>query len=89
VDVTKDATLRSGDIVATDAGLAAYRGTNAKANAAQFTPVSSYSGISNDVRKKLLSMKIEARSQGTPELAPSDTSGPAKDPGDRQAQLSR
>lgn len=89
VDVTKDPTLRSGDIVATNAGLVAYRGTNSKASGAQFTPVSTYSGISNDVRKKLLSMKIDARPQIVSELAAPDTGRTAKEPADRRAQLSR
>src|SRR5882672_8974805 len=53
--VADDPTLRPGDIVATNAGLMAYNGGNggAKKQAASFTPISSYSGLSGDLRRKL------------------------------------
>jgi hypothetical protein len=38
----------------------AYRGTDRKTNHAQYTPISNYSALSAEVRKKLSSMKIDA-----------------------------
>lgn len=54
--IDEDATLRPGDIVATNGGLMAYNG-GAKPRAS-FTPVASYSGISSDLRRKLTETKI-------------------------------
>src|SRR5712671_2279212 len=53
--VGEDPTLRPGDIVATNAGLMAYNGSvgSAKKQTASFTPVSSYSRLSGDLRRKL------------------------------------
>jgi hypothetical protein len=47
----EDPTLRPGDIVATDKGLAAYSG-NRKRNA-EFTPLQSNPGLSGEMRRKL------------------------------------
>jgi hypothetical protein len=55
--IEDDATLRPGDIVATRNGLAAYNG-GAKRQAASFTPVGSYSGLSADLRRKLTETKV-------------------------------
>jgi Protein of unknown function (DUF2865) len=58
--VDEDPTLRPGDIVATNAGLMAYNGTtgSARKQAASYTPVASYSGLSGDLRRKLTETKI-------------------------------
>jgi hypothetical protein len=64
--IDDDPTLRPGDIVATNDGLMAYNGSNvvgsgnagAKKQAANFTPISSYSGLSADLRRKLTETKI-------------------------------
>ncbi len=56
----EDPTLRPGDIVATNAGLMAYNGSSgsARKQAASYTPVASYSGLSSDLRRKLTETKI-------------------------------
>src|SRR5262249_59312187 len=54
--VADDPTLRAGDIVATKAGLMAYSGG---ANGPTFTPISTYAGLSADLRRQLTETKIE------------------------------
>jgi hypothetical protein len=54
--VADDPTLRPGDIVATNAGLMAYNGGP---NNSTFTPVSTYAGLSADLRRQLTKTKIE------------------------------
>jgi Protein of unknown function (DUF2865) len=54
IAVEEDATLRPGDVVATNAGLMAYNGRHRTAN---FTPIGSYSGLSGDLRRKLTETK--------------------------------
>jgi hypothetical protein len=57
--VDEDPTLRPGDIVATNAGLMAYNGNTGNGRKqASFTPVSSYSGLSRDLRRKLTETKV-------------------------------
>jgi hypothetical protein len=59
--VEEDPTLRPGDIVATNAGLMAYNGSSyggTKRQAASFTPISAYSGLSGDLRRKLNETKV-------------------------------
>jgi hypothetical protein len=58
--VEEDPTLRPGDIVATNAGLMAYNGSSgsAKKQTASYTPISSYSGLSGDLRRKLTETKV-------------------------------
>ncbi len=68
--VENDPTLRAGDIVATNSGLMAYNGRHHTAN---FTPISSYSGLSADLRRKLTETKI------TPALERVSAPPPAKD----------
>jgi hypothetical protein len=46
--VADDPTLRPGDIVATNAGLMAYDGGP---NGSTFTPISTYAGLSADLRR--------------------------------------
>jgi uncharacterized protein DUF2865 len=59
--VDEDPTLRPGDIVATNAGLMAYNGSSyggTKKQTASFTPVSSYPGLSGQLRRKLTETKV-------------------------------
>src|SRR4051812_29698460 len=59
VDLTLDSSLRAGDIVATSSGLVAYTGVRLGANqAADFTPVASYPGLTAEVRARLGEMKV-------------------------------
>ncbi len=59
VDVSLDTTLRPGDVVATATGLVAYSGSRAgNAQAADFTPVSDYPGLTGSIRAKLTGMKV-------------------------------
>lgn len=75
IAVEDDATLRSGDIVATKTGLMAYNGRHRTAN---FTPVGSYSGLSGDLRRKLTETKITPaleRPTAVPRVNQDDTTG--------------
>lgn len=59
VDLSLDTTLRPGDIVATANGLVAYSGAQAaNGRSAEFTPVSSYSGLTPELRARLGEMKV-------------------------------
>jgi len=59
IDVSLDTTLRPGDVVATSTGLVAYSGTRpGNADAADFTPVSDYPGLTGSIRAKLTEMKV-------------------------------
>ncbi len=59
VDLSLDPTLRPGDVVATSNGLVAYSGTRtATGQTAEFTPVASYPGLTNEVRARLGEMKV-------------------------------
>jgi len=59
VDLTLDTSLRSGDVVATTDGLVAYTGVRLGAEqTAEFTPVSSYPGLTASVRARLGEMKV-------------------------------
>lgn len=59
VDLTFDSTLKAGDVVATSDGLMAYTGIRLGAGqAADFTPVASYPGLTASVRAKLGEMKV-------------------------------
>jgi hypothetical protein len=59
VDLALDTSLRSGDVVATTDGLVAYTGVRLGAGqAAEFTPVASYPGLTVDVRARLGEMKV-------------------------------
>ena len=59
--VADDPTLRPGDIVATNAGLMAY---NSGPNGSTFTPISTYAGLSADLRHQLTEIKIEPSAEG-------------------------
>jgi hypothetical protein len=58
VDISKDATLRTGDIVARDGGFAAYTGANATGHTWAFTPIEQYPGVSAELRRRLTQTKI-------------------------------
>jgi len=59
VDLTLDSSLRAGDVVATTSGLVAYTGVRLGANqAADFTPVASYPGLTAEIRARLGEMKV-------------------------------
>jgi uncharacterized protein DUF2865 len=59
IDVSLDTTLRPGDVVATSTGLVAFSGTRAgNADAADFTPISDYAGLTGSIRAKLTEMKV-------------------------------
>ena len=91
--IDDDPTLRPGDIVATNDGLMAYNGSNvvgsgnagAKKQAANFTPISSYSGLSADLRRKLTETKIAPATE-TPATPAQIKQGDAT-PGDITASI--
>ncbi len=59
VDLTLDSSLRAGDVVATTSGLVAYTGVRlGTSQAADFTPVASYPGLTAEVRARLGEMKV-------------------------------
>lgn len=59
VDLSLDASLRPGDVIATASGLVAYSGVRVGVNqTAEFTPVSSYPGLTAEVRNRLGEMKV-------------------------------
>jgi hypothetical protein len=59
IDLTLDTSLRPGDVVATTNGLVAFNGMRTGNNqTAEFTPVSSYPGLTSDVRARLGEMKV-------------------------------
>jgi hypothetical protein len=59
VDLTLDASLRAGDVIATTSGLVAYSGIKVGNNQnPEFTPVASYPGLTAEVRARLGEMKV-------------------------------
>lgn len=59
VDITLDATLRQGDVVATTTGLVAFSGgRSGGAQPGEFTPVASYPGLSATARAQLGVVKV-------------------------------
>lgn len=58
VDLALDSSLRPGDVIATTDGLVAYSGTRTDGQAAEFTPVASYPGLTAAVRARLGEMKV-------------------------------
>jgi hypothetical protein len=75
VDLTLDTSLRSGDVIATTDGLVAYSGIRVGNNqAAEFTPVASYPGLTAEVRARLGEMKIApVNAETIADEAPSST----------------
>jgi hypothetical protein len=59
--VADDPTLRPGDIVAANAGLMAY---NAGPNGSSLVPISTYAGLSADLRRQLTEVKIAPAAEG-------------------------
>jgi hypothetical protein len=59
VDLTLDASLRPGDVIATTSGLVAYSGVRVgNDQTAEFTPVASYPGLTAEVRARLGEIKV-------------------------------
>jgi hypothetical protein len=59
VDLTLDASLRAGDVIATTDGLVAYSGIKVgNNNSPEFIPVSTYPGLTAEVRTRLGNMKV-------------------------------
>jgi hypothetical protein len=59
VDLTLDASLRAGDVIATTDGLVAYSGIKVgNNNSPEFIPVASYPGLTAEVRARLGEMKV-------------------------------
>ncbi len=59
VDLTMDSSLRPGDVIATTDGLVAYSGVRVgNDQTAEFTPVSSYPGLTAELRARLGEMKV-------------------------------
>ena len=93
VDLTLDTSLRAGDVIATTDGLVAYSGVRLGNNqAAEFTPVASYPGLTAEVRARLGEMKVAPVSaEMIADEAPSSTTvapptalpKPARAPGKR------
>ena len=79
VDLTLDASLRPGDVIATTTGLVAYSGVKVGVNqTAEFTPVASYPGLTSDVRARLGEMKVAPVATETiASVAPSAETNPA------------
>lgn len=70
VDLTLDASLRPGDVIATTHGLVAYSGVKIGVDqTAEFTPVASYPGLTAGVRARLGEMKV---APGSPERLAGD-----------------
>lgn len=59
VDLARDSSLKAGDVIATTDGLVAYTGIRVgNDQAADFTPVASYPGLTPQVRARLGEMKV-------------------------------
>src|SRR5437016_201251 len=59
IDISLDGSLRPGDVIATTNGLVAYSGVRVgNDQAAEFTPVASYPGLTAEVRARLGEMKV-------------------------------
>jgi Protein of unknown function (DUF2865) len=86
--VADDPTLHPGDIVATPAGMMAYSGGP---NGSTFTSISTYAGLSADLRRQLTETKIEPAAEG-PELLPplrQAEAPPARSSTNKRAQVDR
>jgi hypothetical protein len=59
IDISLDGSLRPGDVLATTSGLVAYSGVRVgNDQTAEFTPISSYPGLTAEVRARLSEMKV-------------------------------
>ena len=86
--VADDPTLRPGDIVATNAGLMAYNGGP---NGSTFTPISTYAGLSVDLRRQLTETRIEpaADRPAPPPAVRQADAPPARSTKNKRAQVDR
>jgi hypothetical protein len=90
MDVNADPTLRPGDVVATKTGLVAFTGANNKV--ANFTPIDSYRGLSQNAREKLSDVKIMPLTPGHDDLTTATVTpvtDRSSDTDRKRAQLSR
>ena len=59
IDISLDGSLRPGDVLATTGGLVAYSGIRVgNDQTAEFTPISSYPGLTAEVRARLSEVKV-------------------------------
>jgi Protein of unknown function (DUF2865) len=59
IDLALDTSLRSGDVVATTDGLVVFSGVRiGNGQAAEFTPIAAYPGLTADLRARLNEMKV-------------------------------
>jgi hypothetical protein len=92
--IEDDQTLQAGDIVATNGGLMAYNG-NAGVRKQNFTPISSYAGLSSDLRRKLTETKIAPATDAAPrpikpaDATPTDVTGSIRNGKSKRVQLTR
>lgn len=90
--IEDDQTLQAGDIVATNGGLMAYNG-NAGVKKQNFTPISSYAGLSSDLRRKLTETKIAPAAEAAPApIKPADATdatGSIRNGKNKRVQLTR
>jgi hypothetical protein len=99
IDLALDNSLRAGDVIATTDGLVAYSGSkDASGQAAEFTPVASYPGLTSEVRARLNAMRVaptsadlitgDAQASDTsPTVVPAATSAPKSRPSrDKRAE---
>ena len=90
MDAKADPTLRPGDVIATKTGLVAFTGTKDKV--ADFTPIDSYRGMSQNARDKLSDVRIMPSNPGAAEVTAATiptAADRARDNDSRRAQLSR
>jgi hypothetical protein len=90
MDAKADPTLRPGDVIATKTGLVAFTGTKDKV--ADFTPIDSYRGMSQNARDKLSDVRIMPPNPGAAEVTAATiptAADRARDNDRRRAQLSR
>ena len=80
--VADDPTLRPGDIVATNAGLMAYNGST-------FNPISTYAGLSADLRRQLTETKIEPVEAPAPQPIQQAEAAPARNTTNKRVQADR
>jgi len=89
IPVEDDATLRPGDIVATNSGLMAYSGNGGRKHAANFTPIASYSGLSAELRRKLTETKIDpaVATPAPPRVNPVETTATIRSGKSKRVQI--
>ncbi|MEP7030159.1 MAG: DUF2865 domain-containing protein, partial [Pseudolabrys sp.] len=87
MDAMTDPTLRPGDVVATKTGLMAYTAT--RNQAAEFTPISDYRGLSKTTRETLSETKILPVAPRSAIVAATIPTAGARTDDRRRAQLAR